>query len=140
MVKLIACFSDHGEAYLNVRCNASWMSSGHSPHVVDRFVGRPHGMRKESVVDDRCLVAVAPLGMPRSCRCVLDHGHLKATLEKFAQMGFYAHVRQHAAQNDPSDSTLAQLQDKIVGLRPEHFVRADDDGLPVFYVRLEALQ
>jgi hypothetical protein len=70
--------------------------------------------------------------MPRSRCRVLHNSHLETALQKLAQMGLDAHVRQHAAQNDFADSALAQLQDEIIGLWPEHFVRADDNGFSVF--------
>src|SRR5262249_30873699 len=42
-----------------------------------------------------------------------------------------------AAQNDPGDSPLAQLQHQVVGFRAEHFVRRHNDGFAVLDVWLE---
>src|SRR6516162_5755153 len=100
----------------------------------DHFVGRPHGVGEKSIVDHRGLIAVAPDRMPRSGGCVLDHCDLEALFEQLAQMGFDAHVRQHAAEDH-----LAQLQNEVVGLRAEDFVRADDDRLAVLDIGLEPI-
>src|SRR5262249_36455599 len=99
-----------------------------------------HRMCEKTIVDHRRLVTVTPDRMPGSGRRVLDDGNLEALLEELAQMRLDAHIRQHAAENDPADPALAQLQDEIVGLRPEHLVRADDDRLAVVDVRLEAFE
>jgi hypothetical protein len=71
-------------------------------HASDRFIGRQHCMREKSVVDDRGLIAVAPYRMARPSRCVFDYGNLEALLEKLAQMGLDAHIRQHATEDDLS--------------------------------------
>jgi hypothetical protein len=92
------------------------------------------------VIDHRRLVAVTPYRMPRSSGCVRDDCNLEALFDKIAQMGLYAHVRQHAAQDDLADPAFAQLQDQIIGLRSPYFVRADDDRLSIFDVGLEALE
>ena len=84
-------------------------------------------MGQKPIVDHRRLIAVAPFGVPRSGSCVLDHRDLEALLEQLAQMGFEAHVRQHAAEDDLADASLAQLQNQIVRLRSPYLVRADDD-------------
>src|SRR5271169_3412359 len=97
-------------------------------------------MCEKSVVDDRRLITVAPYGMSRSGRCILDHGNPKALLDKLAQMGLDAHVRQHATEDDLTHSPFAQLQDQIVGLWPPHFMRTDDDCPAVFDKRLKAIQ
>src|SRR5215831_8327662 len=109
-------------------------------HRRDRFISRQHRMGQKAVVDDRRLVAIALYWMPRSGDGILHHGNLETLLKELAQMRLDAYVRQHAAEDDLADPALAQLQDQIVGLRPEHLVRADDDGLPVFDVRLEAVE
>src|SRR6516164_11084856 len=80
-----------------------------SLHSSDRFVGRPHGMGQKPVVDNRGLITVAPDRMPRPGGCILDHRNLEALLDKLAQMRLDAHVRQHAAEDDPIDPALAQL-------------------------------
>src|SRR5215471_15660072 len=117
---------------------------GNSPsrlvHASDRFIGRQHCMREKSVVDDRGLIAVAPYRMARPSRCVFDYGNLEALLEKLAQMGLDAHIPQHATEDDLAHPSLAQLQNQIVGLRPEHLVGAYDDGLSVFDIPLEAIE
>ena len=97
-------------------------------------------MGEKSIVDHRRLIAVAPFGMAGAGGRVLDDGDFESALEKLAQMRFDAHVRQHAAEDDLADPPLGQLQDQIVGLRPPYLVRADDDGLPIFDIRLEAIQ
>src|SRR6516225_6475084 len=97
-------------------------------------------MGEKPVVDDRGLITVAPDRMPRPGGCILDHRNLEALLDKLAQMRLDAHVRQHAAEDDPIDPALAQLQDQIVGLRAEHLMRTDNYCLPVVDVGLEAIQ
>src|SRR5262245_23275917 len=109
-------------------------------HATDRFIGRQNCMRKKSVVDNRGLIAVAPYRMARPSRCVFDYGNLEALLEKLAQMGLDAHIRQHATEDDLVHPSLAQLQNQIIGLRPEHLVGADDDGLSVFDIPFEAIE
>src|SRR5262245_16214829 len=74
-----------------------------------------------------------------SCRIPCD-GDLEALLEQLAQMRLDAHVRQHPAKDAPVDAPLAQLQDQVVGLRTEHPVGTDDDGLAIFDVRLESME
>jgi hypothetical protein len=68
-------------------------------HAIDRFIGRQDSMCEKLVIDHRCLVAVAPYRMPRSGGCVLDHSNLEALLDKVAQMGLDAHIRQHATED-----------------------------------------
>src|SRR5215469_18824678 len=97
-------------------------------------------MGEKLIVDDRCLIAVAPNRMPRPGGCVLDHRNLETLLDKLAQMRLYAHIRQHAAEDDLVDPALAELQNQIVGLRPEHLMWTGDDCLSVFDVRLKAIQ
>ena len=86
------------------------------PHARDHFVSRPHGVGEKSIVDHR-LIAVAPNWMPGSSGCVLDNCDLEALFQQLAQMGFDAHVRQHAAGDHLTDAALAQLENEVVGLR-----------------------
>src|SRR5579859_1117671 len=97
-------------------------------------------MSKEPIVDQCCLIAVAPFWMTGPCDRILDHGDLEALFEELAQMGLDTHVRQHPAEDDLRDPPLTQLQDQVVGLRAEYFVRADDDRLAVFDVWLESIE
>src|SRR5262249_17994709 len=50
----------------------SLLGSRLSAHAIDHLIGRPHRMGEKLVVDDRCLIAVAPNRMPRSGGCVPD--------------------------------------------------------------------
>ena len=97
-------------------------------------------MCEELVIDHGRLIAVTPYRMPRSGSRVSHYRDFEALFEKFAQMGFDAYVRQHAAEDDFTDPPFSQLQDLIVGLWPPHFVRADDDRLSIFNVGLKAIQ
>src|SRR6516162_2172522 len=97
-------------------------------------------MREKLIIDHGGLISVAPDRMPWPGGRVLDHGDLEALLNELAQMRLDAHIGQHAAEDDLGDSPLAQLQHEVVGLRPEHLVRADDDRLAVVDVRLEAIE
>ena len=115
------------------------LESSRGLHARDDFIGRPHGVGEKSVVDHRGLIAVAPDWMPRSGGCVLDYCDLEALFQQLAQMGFDTHVCQHAAEDHLTDAAFAQLQNEVVGLRAEDFVRADDNRLAVLDIGLEAI-
>src|SRR5262249_34697922 len=100
----------------------------------------PHTVGEKSVVDHRRLITVTPFRMTRSGGGVLDDSNLETLLEKLAQMGFDADIGQHAAKYDLANPALAELQDQVVGLGSPNLVRADDDRLPVFDIRLEPVQ
>ena len=68
-------------------------------------------MCEKLVVDHRRLIAVTPYRMLRSRGRVSNHCDFEALFEKFAQMGFDAYVRQHAAKDDFTDPPFSQLQD-----------------------------
>ena len=103
--------SPHISTFLSVRSFLRGL------HARDHFVGRPHSVGEKSVVDHRCLIAVAPHWMPGSSGCVLDNCDLEALFQQLAQMVFDAHVRQHAAEDHLTDAALAQLENEVVGLR-----------------------
>src|ERR1700754_57609 len=109
-------------------------------HSLDGFVRRQHSVSQEPVVDECRRIAIAPDWVPGGSCCVHDYSYLESLFDELAHMGFDAHVRQHPAQDDPADPALTQLEDQVVGLRPEDLVRADDHGPPVFDVGLEAVQ
>jgi hypothetical protein len=89
-------------------------------------------VREKPVVDQGCLIAVAPFGVPGTCDRILYNGNLEALLEELPQMGFDAHIRQHPAQNNPRYRPLTELQAQVVRLRPKYLMRADDNCLTVF--------
>src|SRR5215510_920422 len=97
-------------------------------------------MCEKGVVNERRLVAVAPFGVLwRSCR-IFREGYLETLLEQFAQVRFDAHVGQHSAKNYLADLALAELQNEVVGLWPEHAVRRDHDSFAVLDIGPETLQ
>src|SRR5215831_1890947 len=55
-------------------------------------------------------------------------------------MRFDTDVRQHAAQDDLADTTLAELQHQVISLRTPNFVGTHHDRLAVFDIGLEALE
>src|ERR1700737_1546069 len=59
--------------------------SSRSLHAPDRFVGRPHGVGKKSIVDHRRLVTVAPDRMPGAGGRVLDDGYLETLFKQLPQ-------------------------------------------------------
>ena len=111
-----------------------------SSHRGNHVVGRQDRVREEPVVDQCCPIAITPLGVTGARDRILDHDHLKALLEELAQVALDAHVRQHPAQDDLRHRPFPELQDQVVRLRAEYFVRADDDRLAVLNVWLEAIQ
>jgi hypothetical protein len=62
-------------------------------HDFDDFIGRSHCMRKETIVDDRRLIAITPHRVPRSSRRIPYNSNLKSLLQKMAEVRFDAHVR-----------------------------------------------
>jgi len=72
--------------------------------------------------------------------CIFRNGDLESLLEQIAQVRFDTHVRQHPAENDFADTALAQLQDKVVGLRAKHPAGTGNNSLAVIDERLEALE
>src|ERR1700754_401134 len=75
-----------------------------SVHSIEDFISRQQCMGEEAVVDNRCLIAVAPVRVSRSSCCVPDHGDLKSLLDEVAHMGLDAHVREHSAEDNSSYS------------------------------------
>jgi hypothetical protein len=77
------------------------------PHSFDYLVSRQQCMGEESIVDDRCLVAIAPDRVPGTCCRIADEGDLKSFLYEVSHMGLDAHVCQHAAENNSLYAALA---------------------------------
>ena len=109
-------------------------------HNIDDFLGGHNRVGEERVVDQRCLIAVSPGGVPGACRGVAYDGDLESVFEEVPEMGFHAHVCEHASQNHLGNGALSQLQDEIVTLRAPDFVGAGNDGLSVFDEGLEVLE
>ena len=68
-------------------------------------------MGKKLVIAHRRLITVIPYRMTRSGSRVFYDRNFEAMFKKFAQMGFDAYVRQHAAKDNFTDPPLPQLQD-----------------------------
>jgi len=97
-------------------------------------------MCQKTKVDKGGSIAVAPLRMTRSGCRIADNRYFKALLEKLPEVGLDAKIREHSPEHDSHDPPLAELQDKVVGLRSEHFMGADDHRLPIVNVGLETRQ
>jgi hypothetical protein len=109
-------------------------------HRLYGFVRCPDRVCEKRVIDERRRIVIAPIRVPWRGRRIFDDGDLETLLEQFAQVRFDAHIGEHSAQNDLADFPFAELQNEVVGLRPPHAVRRDDDGFAILDVGLKALQ
>jgi len=78
-------------------------------HRLDGLVRCQDRVREKREVDERRLIAVAPLGVLWRGRRVFRDSHLETLLQQFAQVRFDAHVGQHSAKNDLADLAFAEL-------------------------------
>ena len=121
---------------------ARWWPGGRRlcRHSIDDFLGGHNSVGEERVIDQRCLIAVSPGGVPGAGRSVGHDGDPESVFEQVPEMGFHAHVCEHASQNHLGNAALSQLQDEIIALWAPHFVGARNDGLSVFDEGLEVLE
>ena len=84
---------------------------------------RPPRVR-ERIVNHRGLVAIAPNRVAGSRSRIGDNEKFKSLLDQVAQMGFYAHIVEHATEHDVAHVAFAQLEYEIVCLRAKDLVRS----------------
>ena len=94
-------------------------------------------MCEKRIVNHRGLVAIAPNRVAGSRGRIGDNENFKSLLEQVAQMGFYAHIGEHATEHDLAHVAFAQLEYEIVCLRAKDLVRTDYDGFAIVDERLE---